>query len=152
MHTLRNTLLRATALVLLACATGCTSINPRYQVSVGNAHDQLYVHDVTVEMDGKDAASFEKISPKKTAGIKPRKGTLPETIRVTWTDSAGTVHAKAVDVTVDRERFSGLLVCEIDMSNSLVLAPVEALEEDFGVIPWAAPESWEGTIGVPGLE
>ena len=139
--------------VLLLMLSGCSSTKPQYQVSVGNAHSQKAVQDVQLIIDGEPSEAFPLIAAAKEAASKPRSGTLPKELRVTWKDADGQQHDQQVEVSgPELDRFKGNLICEISKTNTLKLHAVPSLEEELSVIPWASPENWEGSIGIPGME
>lgn len=141
------------SLLLLVGLTGCATTKNRYQVGVGNSHTEQPIQNVTLKIDGAEEATFERIGAVKTAGLEPRKGDLPETVTVSWTDASGAAHQQTAKVEVaDYDGFSGNLLFQISSDNQLQLYPVPAVQQEWSVIPWAAPEAWEGAIGIPGLE
>jgi|GEM_PF-1088976 len=139
----------AALLLLAACATG----KSHYQINVGNGHPATPVRDVRVAADGKELPEFERIAPSKVAASKPRKGSLPDEITVSWTSADGTVHSDVVQVD-DRVRsgFTGQLILEITPEETVTLTPVDSGDKELSTMPWAMPESWEGAVSIPGME
>lgn len=136
-------------LLLSACTTG----RAKYQVNVGNGNPQFPVQDVKLSLDGKVQNEFKLIAPSKIAASKSHKGDLPNTLTVAWKDVQGESHQETIRIDVTtRPDFTGMLVLDITESNKLTLTEVPSTAKDFSEIPWNTPESWEGSVSLPGME
>ncbi len=146
---IRFFLLSLSLFLLSACSTG----RAKYQVNVGNGNPQLPVQDVQLLMDGKVQKEFKVIAPSKVAATKSHKGDLPETLTVAWKDAGGEAFQETIRIDVTtRPDFTGMLVLDITESNKLTLTEVPSTAKDFSEIPWNVPESWEGSVSIPGME
>ncbi len=136
--------------VLLGFA-GCATSNGRHQISVGNEHESLPVRNVRVEAEGRAMREFPLIAPVKQAALAPRRGAPPAYITVHWDDPEGTRHAQTVNIE-NHETFAGRLALEITRENQLTLTRVPPDMDGMSILPWNTPESWEGAIGIPGMD
>ena len=139
---------------LLGGLVGCASKSNTYQIGVGNSHTIDPITNAQIIADGKVRREFDRIGPHKMAGTPPKKGRLPESIEVIWVDAKGVQHRAAVpgDTFAAGQRFVGQLVLEVDENQKIQVYSVEGPREELSPIPWNAPEEWEGTIGIPGME
>jgi hypothetical protein len=137
----------------LLLAAGCATGGKRYQVNVGNGRAELPpIRNVELDLDDKRVRQFDQIAPQKTAGTKPRGGKLPQTISLRWTDAEGIRHQKTLTVNGDIDpEFRGQLLVHISPDNRAELKALPSTGEEISPIPWNAPESWEGSISVPGF-
>jgi len=139
-------------LLLLLLGTGCVSRGPRHQVSVGNAHPQHSMRDVRVEVDGRLVREFTAIGGQKTAALKPRGGAAPREVTVSWTDPQGHPRRETLQTGLEPgERFHGNIVVEINEEQVARVWTIPSTADDSSILPWATPENWEGTIGIPGM-
>jgi hypothetical protein len=140
-------------LLLAALAAGCATGGKRYQVNVGNGRPGLPpVREVEVALDGKTTRRFAQIAPQKTAATRPRSGALPETVTVRWTDPRGGRHEKTLEVGPELDpAFRGQLLVHIHPDDTVELKPLASTGDEISIIPWNVPETWEGSISVPGF-
>lgn len=136
----------------LSIFQGCSSTG-RYQINIGNGNQTLpVVRDVEVSLDGDRLKSFPVIAPQKIAATKPRSGSLPEVITVSWVSPTGESQSSEVKLTdVVPSDFKGQLVVQINPDNTLLLSQEGSRSEDLSPIPWNAPEAWEGSVLIPGF-
>lgn len=145
--------MRLLSFLSLLFFVGCATRGPQHQVAIGNAHPQMSVRDVMVMVDGRVAREFSQIGGQKIAALRPRRGTVPEEITVTWTDPDGRPRRETLRPTIPpTERFRGQILLEIQADQVVSLWQIESTEADPSPLPWATPETWEGTIGIPGLD
>ncbi|MDA3874049.1 MAG: hypothetical protein PF795_08815 [Kiritimatiellae bacterium] len=139
-------------LLIPGLMTGCVSGGSRYQVNVGNGNPTLPIQDVHVKADGEALPDFPVIAPSKVAAGRPLKGDLPDQITVSWKDPNGRHFEKTLPVKSEvRPDFRGQLVFEITADNKLTMTEVASEGSELSTMPWAMPESWEGSIQVPGM-
>ena len=146
--------------LLLFCASlllgvmGCASKSNTYQIGVGNSNTMEPITDAQIVADGKVRREFERIGPHKMAGTPPKKGRLPETLTILWVDAQGVKHSAEIpsDSYAAGQRFVGQLVLQVDANQQVSVYSVEGPREELSLIPWNAPEDWEGTVGIPGME
>jgi len=138
---------------LLLLASGCATNHANYQVNVGNGNPQLPVQNVQLMLDGKMQNTFKVIAPNKMAAGKPKKGTLPASLTVSWQDPEGESHEKTVRIdATTRPDFTGQLVLQISENNNLSLTEVPSNGTELSTMPWNMPESWEGAVSIPGMD
>ena len=135
---------------LFAVLAGCATTGPRYQISIGNEHPSESVRNVKVEGPGLSPQTFQRIAPLKVAALQPRRGSPPPEITVSWTDRAGERHTRTV-AQEHPDRFSGQWVIAIGTDNRVASHHVVQDDEGMSILPWNTPESWEGSVGIPGL-
>lgn len=139
-------------LIILVLVSGCISGGSRYQVNVGNQNSTLPIQNVRVVADGDALPEFPVIAPSKVAAGRPLKGDLPMQITVSWRDPTGTSFQETLPVKSKvRSDFRGQLVFEITEDNKLTMTEVASEGSELSTMPWAMPESWEGSIQVPGM-
>ncbi|MEX2608270.1 MAG: hypothetical protein WD708_13090 [Kiritimatiellia bacterium] len=139
-------------LILSIVISGCVTGGARYQVNVGNENPGSPVRDVQVEADGERLPDFPVIAPSKVAAGRPRKGDLPDQITISWRDPGGKRYRETLPVKSEvQPDFKGQLVFEITVDNKLTLTEVAFEGSELSTMPWAMPESWEGSIQVPGM-
>lgn len=138
------------AIGALICFTGCATSNGRHQISVGNEPESQPVRNVRVEAEGRPMREFPLIAPVKQAALAPRRGAPPAHITVHWNDPEGNRHAQTVNIE-DHETFAGRMALEITRDNQLTLTRVPPDMDGISILPWNTPESWEGAIGIPGM-
>ncbi len=137
---------------VLLLSGGCVSRGPRHQVSIGNSHPQHSVRDVRVEVDGRLAREFPAIGGQKTAALRPRSGAAPREVTVQWTDPEGNPRRETLQTGLKPgERFNGSIVVEIDTEQLAKVWAIPFPANDESILPWATPENWEGSIGIPGM-
>lgn len=140
------------SVLILLMVTGCVSGGSRYQVNVGNGNPALPVQNVRVTADGDALPEFSVIAPSKVAAGRPLKGDLPEQITVSWTDPDRERFQETLPVrSTVRAEFRGQLIFEITPENKLTMTEVASDGSELSTMPWAMPESWEGSIQVPGM-
>lgn len=138
--------------VFLLMSTGCVTGGSRYQVNVGNGNPALPIQNVRLKADGNALPDFPVIAPSKVAAGRPLKGELPEQITVSWRDPSGKNFKETLAVRSQvRPDFRGQLVFDISADNKLTLTEVASEGSELSTMPWAMPESWEGSIQVPGM-
>ncbi|MCC5845031.1 MAG: hypothetical protein JJU05_12345 [Verrucomicrobia bacterium] len=139
-------------LILSVCVTGCVTRGPRYQISVGNEHDQRSIRDVEVLADGRTLHEFSRIGPVKSAALRPRRGAPPLELTVRWSDPEGNRFEQSFnpreDMPVD---FQGMIFVKIGTDQRGELMRIASTSDDESILPWNVPESWEGSIGIPGM-
>lgn len=139
-------------LIVFLSLLGCATRGPQHQVSVGNAHPRGSIRDVRVEVDGRLDREFAAIGGNKTAALRPRRGAAPQEITVSWTTPDGTARRETVRTGLEPgEHFQGNMVVEINESQQARLWKITTTDDDDSILPWATPESWEGTVGIPGM-
>lgn len=139
-------------LLCLLWVSACTSNKANYQVNVGNGNPRLPVQNVELKLNGQTERNFEIIAPNKVAAAKPIKGTLPNTLTVTWQDASGEKFVKTVNIdATTRPDFKGQLVLEITEENTLTITEVPSSGSELSTMPWAMPEAWEGSVSIPGM-
>lgn len=139
--------------LFLLLGAGCVSRGPRHQVSIGNAHPQRSMRDVRVEVDGRLVREFPAIGGQKTAALKPRGGTAPQEVTVSWIDPEGRPRRETLQTGLaPGERFNGNIVVEINTDQVAKVWAIPSTDDDTSILPWATPENWEGTIGIPGMD
>ncbi|WFB34601.1 hypothetical protein P3T73_10550 [Kiritimatiellota bacterium B12222] len=137
------------ALILSGCATGA-----KYQVNVGNDNPEWPVQNVQVLLDDKTEYEFARIAPSKVAAAKPKKGEIPKEVTVTWQDVNGEKFeaVMVIDTTMIRPDFKGQLVLAITVENTVTITEVPSEGKELSTMPWAMPESWEGSVSIPGMD
>jgi hypothetical protein len=142
-------LLSISSLLMISCATN----RANYQVNVGNGNSRLPVQNVELKLDDKTRGEFEIIAPNKVAAAKPRKGDLPESLTVSWQDASGETFSESVEIDrMTRPDFKGQFVLEITKENTLTLTEIPSSGTELSTLPWAMPESWEGSVSIPGMD
>ena len=133
--------------------TSCASSNPRYQINVGNGSPDKAIRDVHLTVDGREWGRFASIAPSKLAASKPRNGALPGEMNLTWKDAEGVDQAATISsIPLTSGDFRGQLVVQIEADQSVNVIPVPATDARASILPWAVPEAWEGSIGIPGMD
>lgn len=139
-------------LILLLGVTGCVTRGPRYQISVGNEHAQRSIRNVEVIGDGRPLQEFSRIGPVKSAALRPRRGAPPLELTVRWSDPDGNRFEQSFhpreNMPVD---FQGMLFVKIGADQQTELVRIASTADDDSILPWNVPESWEGSIGIPGM-
>ncbi len=139
-------------LIISLLLTACVTTGPRYQISVGNEHAQRSLRNVEILADGLLLQEFSRIGPVKSAALRPRRGAPPLELTVRWTDPEGnrleqSFHPRQ-DMPVD---FQGMLFVKIGTGQQSELVRIASTSDDESILPWNVPESWEGSIGIPGM-
>jgi hypothetical protein len=135
-------------LLLLSCASTPT----RYQISVGNEDPARAIREVQVLADGRVVREFARIGPSKSASLQPRKGAPPEQLRVRWVDAEGARREAEFSPRQDMPAdFQGLVFVRITPEGETELQRIVHTRDDQSILPWNVPESWEGSIGIPGM-
>lgn len=140
------------SVLFLLWVCGCATTAPRYQLSIGNEHGQRSLRDVQVVADGRVLQEFSRIGPVKSAALRPRRGVPPLELTVRWTDPEGRRQEQSFaprqDMPVD---FEGMLFVKIAADQQTELVRIASTRDDASILPWNVPESWEGSIGIPGM-
>jgi len=132
---------------------GCASSGARYQVNVGNGNPSQALRDVRLSIDGAEWGTFKSIAPNKVAASKPRSGALPTSLTVAWLDPKGVSHTSTLSpLPLAATDFRGQWVVQIEPDQSVTVTPVATTDTKVSILPWAAPEAWEGSIGIPGMD
>jgi hypothetical protein len=141
------------ALLFLCLASACVSSKPRYQINVGNGSPTTPIRDVRLSVDGREWGSFNSIAPNKLAASKPRSGDAPKELGLSWVDAEGKAQSTTVSaLPLTAGDFRGQLVVQIDADQSVKVTPVPSTDSKVSILPWAVPEAWEGSIGIPGMD
>jgi len=139
-------------LLVLGSACATTGSSARVQVNVGNGHPSSPVRNVKMRVDDQELPGFAQIAPNKVAASRPLRGEIPQTISIEWLDIDGNPHRGSVEVQPHlREDFRGQLLVEITRENQLTLTEVPSMDGELSTMPWALPESWEGSVQIPGM-
>lgn len=131
---------------------GCVNRGPQFQISVGNEHTERSLRNVEIIGDGRTLHEFSRIGPVKSAALRPRRGAPPLDLTVRWTDHQGVRHQQHFspreDMPID---FTGMLFVKISPDEPPELVRIAATTDDASILPWNVPETWEGSIGIPGI-
>jgi hypothetical protein len=137
------------SLMLLA---GCATRGPNFQITVGNEHSQRSLRNVEIIGDGRSLHEFSRIGPVKSAAMRPRRGSPPLDLTVRWTDPDGNRHEQTFNPRTDLPAdFEGMIFVKIGADQSPELVHIAATADDASILPWNVPETWEGSIGIPGM-
>jgi hypothetical protein len=139
-------------LLPLLFLTACVSRGPQYQISIGNEHPEQSLRDVEVLGDGRRLQQFPTIGPNKSAALKPRTGTPPAELTVRWTAPDGSSREQTLAPRQDMPvNFEGMVFVKINPDQQSELQRIAFTSDDDSILPWNVPESWEGSVGFPGM-
>ncbi len=141
-----------TVVFLSVLLGGCVTQGPRYQISVGNEHPQRSLREVEVLGDGRTLQEFSRIGPTKSAALRPRRGAPPLELTVRWTNPEGNRFEQSFNPREEMPvNFEGMLFVKIGEDQHSELVRIAATSDDESILPWNVPETWEGSIGIPGM-
>jgi len=126
-------------------------MSPRCQLAVSNVKDEP-ISNVVLTLGGVTRHASAELDPHSEAYYEPTR-TLPDTeATVTWKNSAGETLSKRVSVERKLGRkFRGKVYFQINKDDTVQVFVAKDSSPKQAVMPWAKPENWEGTVGIPGL-
>lgn len=137
--------------VMGATLTGCQTTSPRYQLAVSNVTDQP-VSNVILSVGSTTPHTTPALGPHSEVYYKPTRTLASRDAALTWKGPDGKVLSQTATVTGKfGKNFRGRIYFQISKSNDVQVFVVKDPFAKAPVMPWGKPESWEGTVGIPGL-
>jgi hypothetical protein len=135
----------------LLLAAGCVSTGPRCQFAISNVGEDEMCDVVLRAPDGQ-VYRTGTIPARAEANYVPTDLPVGGDAAVDWKGPDGTPLSRAVALSKPVPRsFRGRVVYERDATNAVKAFVLEDLSEKASPLPWGKPESWEGTVGIPGM-
>ncbi len=149
---MKKNLIQAFGVVLVgSLLTGCVSTGPRCQFAVSNV-GETPLQNVSLKVGADLEYASPSIPPKAIVNYRPLQPPIPRTAVLAWMSPDGTAVSHEVKIGKGvTKRFRGRVFIEVDEKQQVKSYVLPDLYEDSGILPWGKPESWEGTVGIPGL-
>ena len=135
----------------LLAAAGCATRGPWCQFAISNVGENAMTDVVLQAADGQTYRSGA-IPARSEANYKPTSVPAGNSATLAWKGPDGAPFSKTVAFGKPIARdFRGRIVYERDATNNVAAFLLPDLSETASPLPWGKPESWEGTVGIPGL-
>jgi len=140
------------ALTIIALGlSGCVTTSPRCQVAVSNVKDEP-VSDVVLTLGGVTRHTAPKLNPHSETYYEPTRVLSSREATVTWRNRDGETFSRRVTVEEKMgSKFRGKVYFQINKGDTVraYVSPDKGSDEP--LMPWGKPETWEGSVGFPGL-
>jgi hypothetical protein len=141
----------AAALMATSLLTGCVSRGPRCQFAVSNV-GAMPLTQVALTVGDSLKYRSPSIPPKAIVNYRPLRPPVPRTALLAWVSPDGNTVSREVKIGKGvSKRFRGRVFFEVDEEQQVKVFVLPDLSEEGDPLPWGKPESWEGTVGIPGL-
>ena len=137
--------------LLLLTAAGCATRGPQCQFAVSNVGEDE-MRDVILKAANGVTYRSGAIPSQAEANYRPTPLRVGDAATLTWKAPDGASFARTVAIVKPVVKgFRGRIVYERDATNTVTAFVMPSRTKDDVILPWGRPESWEGTVAVPGL-
>lgn len=139
------------AALVVSLLSGCVSRSPRCQFAVSNV-GETPLREVSLKVGSTLEYASPSIPPKAIVNYKPLRPPVPRTALLAWVSPDGEAVSREVKIGNGiSKRFRGRVFFEVDEKQQVKSYVLPDLNDVDDPRPWGQPESWEGTVGIPGL-
>lgn len=151
--TIQPTLIKIwTTVALCAWAAGCVTVKSNFRIQISNFSDEP-IHQVQVRAADAVIKRVDTVAPNAGITLPELTGDLPEDLIIHWSDDKSNSWTQRVQVrSLLPAGFRGDIQLEIRAGGDMKVYVQGADAQSESAMPWAAPESWEGTPAFPGVQ
>ena len=139
------------ALFAVALLSGCVSTGPRCQFAVSNV-GETPLRQVSLKVGDSLDYSSPSIPPKAIVNYRPLQPPVPRRALLAWVSPDGSAVSREARIGKGvTRRFRGRVFFEVDEEQQVKVYVLPDLKTDSDPQPWNTVQSWEGSVGIPGL-
>lgn len=130
---------------------GCVTVKSRFRIQISNFSDEP-VHQVQVRVSDQVVRRADHIAPNEGLALTELTGDLPDDIIIHWSDDKANSWTQRVEIrSLLPAGFQGDIQLEIRSGGDMKVFVQAQDDHSESTMPWAAPESWEGSPAFPGI-
>lgn len=136
-------------ILLLLGAASCRSSRSTNGITVANLSPTA-LHNVLITAHDQVLVSIPYLASQETATTQRHSGPLPQSVHVSWQQQE--THSQTVQIQPAAPNdFQGRIYYQIKSPDDIRVFLLPATSAQNHSMPWGKPESWEGSISLPGM-